>query len=92
MRNVDVGDDIHRAYSHCCEHRGQVSFNRRLAMLTLRISTLPQYGQGLAIARSVIVDKHNGSIDFETEEGNGTTFIICLPYDGRALTAKAVTV
>jgi len=28
-------------------------------------------GQGLAIARSVIVDKHAGSIHFETEEGKG---------------------
>jgi signal transduction histidine kinase len=36
-------------------------------------------GQGLAIARSVIVDKHNGSIDFETVLGEGTTFTIRLP-------------
>ena len=47
-------------------------------------------GQGLAIARSVIVDKHGGSIHFETEEGKGTTFIIRLPYDGKTLAAKAV--
>jgi PAS domain S-box-containing protein len=46
-------------------------------------------GQGLAIAHSVIVDKHNGSIHFETEEGKGTTFIIRLPKDGMALAAKA---
>jgi len=38
-------------------------------------------GQGLAIAHSVIVDKHDGAIDFETEEGKGTTFIIQLPLD-----------
>jgi signal transduction histidine kinase len=36
-------------------------------------------GQGLSIARSVIVKKHHGSIDFETVEGHGTTFIIHLP-------------
>jgi len=36
-------------------------------------------GRGLAIARSVVVDKHQRSIDFETEDGHGTTFIICLP-------------
>jgi PAS domain S-box-containing protein len=36
-------------------------------------------GQGLAIARSVVVDKHNGSIDVETEVGRGTAFIIRLP-------------
>jgi PAS domain S-box-containing protein len=42
-------------------------------------------GQGLAIARSVIVDKHGGSIHFETEEGKGTTFIIRIPHDSKAL-------
>jgi signal transduction histidine kinase len=36
-------------------------------------------GQGLAIAYSVVVDKHQGSISFETEIGRGTTFIITLP-------------
>lgn len=38
-------------------------------------------GQGLWIAHSTIVEKHGGSIHFETEEGKGTTFIICLPLD-----------
>jgi PAS domain S-box-containing protein len=42
-------------------------------------------GQGLAIARSVIINKHGGSIRFETEEGKGTTFIIRLPYNDPAL-------
>jgi two-component system NtrC family sensor kinase len=36
-------------------------------------------GQGLAIAYSVVVDKHGGTIAFETEEGRGTTFVISLP-------------
>jgi PAS domain S-box-containing protein len=36
-------------------------------------------GQGLAIARSVVVDKHQGEISFETELGQGTTFFIRLP-------------
>ena len=36
-------------------------------------------GQGLAIAHSVIVKKHAGSISFETETGAGTVFIIRLP-------------
>jgi PAS domain S-box-containing protein len=36
-------------------------------------------GQGLAIARSVIVDKHGGSLRFESEVGKGTTFLIRLP-------------
>jgi signal transduction histidine kinase len=36
-------------------------------------------GQGLAIARSVIVDKHGGQIGFVTEPGEGTTFTLRLP-------------
>jgi hypothetical protein len=38
-------------------------------------------GQGLAIARSVVVDMHQGTIDFETADGYGTTFIIRLPFE-----------
>lgn len=38
-------------------------------------------GQGLAIARSVIVKKHGGSLTFETELGVGTTFVVSLPTD-----------
>ncbi|MBU0943171.1 MAG: HAMP domain-containing protein [Proteobacteria bacterium] len=36
-------------------------------------------GQGLAICHDVVVDKHGGSIEFETEVGKGTHFIIRLP-------------
>lgn len=39
-------------------------------------------GQGLAIARSVIVDKHGGSIDVETAPGEGSNFSIRLPLGG----------
>jgi PAS domain S-box-containing protein len=46
-------------------------------------------GQGLAIARSVIVDKHGGTIHFETEQGKGTTFVIRLPRDGKSLSLQA---
>jgi signal transduction histidine kinase len=38
-------------------------------------------GQGLAIAHSVIVEKHNGTINLETKEGQGTAFILRLPID-----------
>jgi PAS domain S-box-containing protein len=38
-------------------------------------------GQGLAIARSVVVDRHKGSLTFESEVGKGTTFYIRLPLD-----------
>lgn len=39
-------------------------------------------GQGLAIAHSVITEKHKGTISFETEIGKGTTFIVRLPISG----------
>jgi signal transduction histidine kinase len=46
-------------------------------------------GQGLAIARSIVVDKHAGSIDVATDVGRGTTFTIRLPLfaPGRAQVA-----
>jgi signal transduction histidine kinase len=36
-------------------------------------------GQGLAITRSLVVDRHGGTITFETELGRGTTFHVRLP-------------
>jgi signal transduction histidine kinase len=41
-------------------------------------------GQGLSVARKVIINGHNGSLDFTTELGKGTTFIVKLPVDGFA--------
>jgi signal transduction histidine kinase len=41
-------------------------------------------GQGLAIARAVIVEKHSGDLSFETEMGHGSTFVIRLPIDARS--------
>ena len=41
-------------------------------------------GQGLAIVRSVIVDKHHGRLTFETELGKGTRFHVRLPIEGAA--------
>ncbi|HKU88900.1 MAG TPA: ATP-binding protein [Steroidobacteraceae bacterium] len=46
-------------------------------------------GQGLAIARSVVVDKHGGTLHFETEVGQGTTFYIRLPIAGPASASAA---
>jgi signal transduction histidine kinase len=36
-------------------------------------------GQGLSIARSIIVDRHAGALTFETALGRGTTFLVRLP-------------
>jgi two-component system, NtrC family, sensor kinase len=41
-------------------------------------------GQGLAIAHSVVVEKHGGQLTFETVAGEGTTFTIRLPIGPRA--------
>lgn len=41
-------------------------------------------GQGLAIARSVIVEKHHGKLTVESEPGQGTTFRIWLPITADA--------
>ena len=45
-------------------------------------------GQGLAIAHSVIVDKHSGDIWFESEPGAGTVFIIQIPIEASPSTAR----
>jgi two-component system, NtrC family, sensor kinase len=39
-------------------------------------------GQGLALAHSVIVQRHGGTLRFETKCGNGSTFFIRLPTNG----------
>ena len=40
-------------------------------------------GQGLAIAHTVVVEKHGGSLHFETKMGEGTSFLIRLPVGGK---------
>jgi len=44
-------------------------------------------GQGLAIAHTVIVQKHGGTICFDTAMGIGTTFRVRLPIDGETSAA-----
>jgi len=46
-------------------------------------------GQGLAIARSVVTDKHAGTLTFETQVGSGTTFFIRLPVAAPELAEAA---
>jgi signal transduction histidine kinase len=36
-------------------------------------------GHGLALARSIVVDRHAGALSFETTPGRGTTFLVRLP-------------
>jgi two-component system NtrC family sensor kinase len=39
-------------------------------------------GQGLAIARAIVVDKHSGSIEVRSTPGEGTCFTLRLPING----------
>lgn len=36
-------------------------------------------GQGLSLARSIVVERHHGRLEFESDDGAGTTFIVRLP-------------
>ncbi|MCU1427356.1 MAG: domain S-box protein [Actinomycetia bacterium] len=38
-------------------------------------------GQGLALARTIVMDRHHGSLTFESVLGEGTTFTIRLPLE-----------
>jgi len=40
-------------------------------------------GQGLAITRSIVIDKHGGDIRVASKPGEGTRFTLCLPVNGR---------
>ena len=40
-------------------------------------------GQGLAITRTIVTEKHGGRIDVHSEIGSGTRFVLHLPIAGR---------
>jgi PAS domain S-box-containing protein len=44
-------------------------------------------GQGLAIARALVVDMHGGEITFDSDTGFGTEFRVRIPIEGRASAA-----
>lgn len=46
-------------------------------------------GQGLSVAHSVVVGRHGGTIDFESEVGKGTVFVIQLPFTASGHQAAA---
>jgi PAS domain S-box-containing protein len=47
-------------------------------------------GQGLAIAHAIVVQKHQGTIQFETQTGVGTTFIVRLPIGNECSSPEKV--
>jgi len=49
-------------------------------------------GQGLAIARAIVVEKHGGKLTFTTEVGKGTTFYLRLPVNGLPAVREALSV
>jgi two-component system, NtrC family, sensor kinase len=46
-------------------------------------------GQGLAIARLIVMDKHHGGLTFETKIGSGTTFHVRIPVQASQEPAQA---
>jgi signal transduction histidine kinase len=40
-------------------------------------------GQGLAIVHDIVVNKHGGSVEVQTELGKGTTFVLKFPLSGK---------
>jgi two-component system NtrC family sensor kinase len=46
-------------------------------------------GQGLAIARTIVMDRHGGRLSFDTEVGRGTAFHIDLPIAGQPVIDEA---
>jgi signal transduction histidine kinase len=49
-------------------------------------------GQGLAIARSIVVVKHGGTLTFDTKLGGGTTFYVRIPTNGVIVNQKTLQV
>jgi hypothetical protein len=47
-------------------------------------------GQGLALARAIVVEKHGGTLTFESQSGDGTTFLIRLPLSGATMREEAL--
>ncbi|QDV68148.1 Sporulation kinase E [Rosistilla carotiformis] len=47
-------------------------------------------GQGLAIAHTVVVQRHAGKLSFDVEEGVGTTFVVDLPTSAMANSHESV--
>ena len=47
-------------------------------------------GQGLALARAIVVEKHGGTLTFETQVGKGTTFYVRLPVNAVHAGSEAV--
>jgi signal transduction histidine kinase len=48
-------------------------------------------GQGLAIARDIVVNKHGGTLSFESQVGQGTIFYVRLPINPPSEAATAGT-
>jgi signal transduction histidine kinase len=79
VRSAVEGDSIHVSIADNGsgippEHRDKI-FSTGFTTKAAGVGT----GLGLAISRDIIVDRHGGTIDFESEVGKGTTFHIRIP-------------
>ncbi len=48
-------------------------------------------GQGLSMVRTIVVDKHGGSLNFDTETARGTTFFVRIPIDDKPLSTAVAS-
>ena len=44
----------------------------------------------MSISRKIVVERHGGSIDCQSKAGEGTTFVVRLPIEGKLLSAEEV--
>jgi two-component system phosphate regulon sensor histidine kinase PhoR len=58
----------------------QFLFDRFFRSTTATAAAIPGVGLGLTIVKA-IVEAHHGSVEVESEEGEGTTFRVQLPLE-----------
>jgi len=79
IKTESEGDRVHIAIT---DDGGGIAPENREKVFSTGFTTKPAgigTGRGLAISKDIIVNRHGGTIDFESEVGRGTTFHIRIP-------------